>query len=90
MAARTLYKLQLLKHALAFSAGEFAYFDAETARKLIGAGTAQAIDAVPGATPTVLGSLRHALRRETLAPPVDEADRVVLQHLAGILGCGVT
>ena len=36
-------------------------------------------DAVPGATPAVLGSLRHALRRESLAPPVDESDRVVLQ-----------
>ncbi len=55
-------------------------------RRLVAGNMANAIDALPGTVAASAVPLRHQLRREALPPPVDEADRTVLQHLAGVLG----
>ena len=87
MAARTLYKVQASRQTLSFNPAEFFYLDDWAARRLVAAGAVVAIDALPGTAVLAPGvPLRHQLRREAMPPPVDEADRVVVQHLAGVLG----
>ncbi len=92
MAARAVFKMQAIKQTLAFNPAEFFWVEATVGWRLVNAGVANAIDALPAQQPAAVPAgtpLRHALKRELLPPPADEADRLATQHYAGVLSsCG--
>lgn len=89
--AITTYKVQFQKNFMSYNGGEFAYFDAMTAERLVAEGIATAIDVLPGTVsepPQAIQPATDVVDDGGLPAPTSAADSAALQSEAGQLPGG--